>query len=142
MSSALTRRSFLKRAAQTAGVVSTGVLGFPNLLAAPNPGRKLNCVQIGCGIRSRVHLEWLVNQSPDNLVAIVDPDDAQLRKTKDWRSGQGVNLSQLKVFSDYRVMFDKIAKEIDAVFVATPNHHHAPASAIAMQLGKGVFCEK
>src|SRR5215469_1088578 len=142
MSSALTRRSFLKHAAQTAGVVSTGVLGFPNLLAALNPGQKLNCVQIGCGIRSRVHLDWLVNQSQDNLVALVDPDDAQLQKTKDWLSRHGGDPSKLKVFSDYRVMFDKIAKEIYAVFVATPNHHHAPASAIAMQLGKGVFCEK
>src|SRR5215469_5444011 len=142
MSSALTRRSFLKHAAQTAGVVSTGVLGFPNLLAALNPGQKLNCVQIGCGIRSRVHLDWLVNQSQDNLVALVDPDDAQLQKTKDWLSRHGGDPSKLKVFSDYRVMFDKIAKEIYAVFVATPNHQHAPAAAIAMQLGKGVFCEK
>ncbi len=142
MSSVLTRRSFLKRTAQTAGIVSTGVLGFPNLLSAANPGRKLNCVQIGCGIRSQVHLDWLLNQSPDNLVAIVDPDDMQLRKTQDWLGRHGANLARLKTFSDYRVMFEKIAKEIDAVFVATPNHQHAPASAIAMQLGKGVFCEK
>src|SRR6516165_5227098 len=99
MSSALTRRLFLKRAAQTAGAISTGVLGFPNVLAASNPGQKLNCVQIGCGIRSRVHLEWLINQSQDNLVALVDPDDAQLQKTKDWLTKQGGNPSKLKIFS-------------------------------------------
>jgi predicted dehydrogenase len=142
MRSALTRRSFLKRAAQTAGILSSGILEFPNVLSAANPNRKLNCVQIGCGIRSQVHLDWLVNQSKDNLVAIVDPDDAQLRKTQHWLSRQGADPSKVKVFSDYRVMFDKVGKELDAVFVATPNHHHASASAIAMQLGKGVFCEK
>ena len=39
-------------------------------------------------------------------------------------------------------MFDKIHKQIDAIFVATPNHQHAPPTMIAMQLGKGVYCEK
>ena len=33
-------------------------------------------------------------------------------------------------------------KDIDAVFIATPNHHHFLPSMIAMQLGKGVYTEK
>ena len=51
--------------------------------------------------------------------------------------GQGAGPGQAQVFTDYRVMFDKIGKQIDAVFIATPNHHHALAAMIAMQLGKG-----
>jgi predicted dehydrogenase len=39
-------------------------------------------------------------------------------------------------------MFDAMHKDIDAVFIATPDHHHAPASMAAMQLGKHVFCKK
>jgi hypothetical protein len=39
-------------------------------------------------------------------------------------------------------MFDAVHRDIDAVFVATPDHHHAPASWRAIQLGKHVFCEK
>ena len=35
-----------------------------------------------------------------------------------------------------------IGKQIDAVFIATPNHHHTPAAMLAMQLGKAVYCEK
>ena len=46
------------------------------------------------------------------------------------------------VFHDYRKMFDEHAKDIDAVFIATPDHHHAPAAIRAIRLGKSVFCEK
>jgi hypothetical protein len=46
------------------------------------------------------------------------------------------------VFHDYRRMYDKIGKDIDAVFIATPDHHHAPAAIRAIRMGKGVFCEK
>jgi predicted dehydrogenase len=140
---ALNRRSFLKRTALAAGAVSAGhLLPFPNLLAAPSPGTKLNCVQIGCGGRGMNHLDWVVTQSQDNLVAIVDADEKNHAKVKRWLAGKGQNLAQLQVFTDYRVMFDKIGKQIDAVCVATPNHHHALPAMMAMHLGKAVFCEK
>ncbi len=50
--------------------------------------------------------------------------------------------SQVKTFSDYRKLFDSMAKEIDAVTIATPNHHHALPALIAMSLGKSVYVEK
>ena len=45
-------------------------------------------------------------------------------------------------FTDYRKMFDGLAKQIDAVVIATPDHvHHHPAM-LAMNLGKHVYVEK
>jgi predicted dehydrogenase len=45
-------------------------------------------------------------------------------------------------YQDYRRMIDERQREIDAVFVTTPDHHHYLASMIAIQLGKHVYCEK
>ena len=45
-------------------------------------------------------------------------------------------------YTDYRKMFDELERKIDAVVVATPDHHHYPASMMALQRGKHVYCEK
>ncbi len=144
MNMKLNRRSFLKQAALAAGTLSASPFApGPNLLLADEPGKKLNCVQIGCGGRGfSAHLDWLVTQSKDNLVAIVDPDEKRQAKVKQLLKDHGQDPARLKVFTDYRVMFDKIGKSVDAVFIATPNHHHALPSMMAMDLGKSVYCEK
>jgi len=49
---------------------------------------------------------------------------------------------EAKLFSDYRKMFDEISDEIDAVIVSTPDHSHAPASIMAMNNNKAVYCQK
>ena len=140
MKFALNRRSFLKRTALAAGAFR--LLPGPNLLAAADAGNKLNCVQIGCGGRGMNHIEWVVTQSKNNLIAIVDPDEKNHVKVKKWLQSKEQNPANLQVFTDYRTMYDKIGKQVDAVFIATPNHHHASAAMIAMQLGKAVYCEK
>lgn len=45
-------------------------------------------------------------------------------------------------FNDFRVMFDTMADEIDAVLIATPDHSHFCATMLAMHLGKHVYVEK
>jgi predicted dehydrogenase len=46
------------------------------------------------------------------------------------------------LFEDYRRMFDRMGRDIDAVVVATPDHSHTPAAAEAMHHGKHVLAEK
>ncbi len=138
-----TRRSFLKRAALAAGGLSAvGPWSGPNLLAAEAAARKLNCVQIGCGIRGMQHLDYWILQGKANPTAIVDVDEKRFEAVKKWMGGKDVDSSKLKTFTDYRVMYDQIGKEIDAVFIATPNHHHAPAARLAMERNIPVYCEK
>lgn len=45
-------------------------------------------------------------------------------------------------YQDYREMFDKEHKNFDAVMIGTPDHHHYPATVIALQLGKHVYTQK
>jgi predicted dehydrogenase len=69
------------------------------------------------------------------VVALCDIDDERLAKrAASWPSA--------KRFTDYRKLFDEMAKDIDAVTVSTADHSHAPASVRAMLLGKHVYCQK
>ena len=52
-----------------------------------------------------------------------------------------VHLPKLKRYADYREMLDK-QKDIDAVFVATPDHMHATIALAAMDLKKAVYVQK
>ena len=68
-------------------------------------------------------------------MALCDVDMGTLNK-------KGEKYPQAEKFQDFRKMFDKLGKSIDAVTVSTPDHMHAPVSVAAMQRGKHVFCQK
>ncbi len=69
------------------------------------------------------------------MVAFCDVDDVRAAESYD-------RCPKIRRFKDYRKMFDRIHNQIDAVFVATPDHSHAPASIMTMRLGKHCYCEK
>jgi len=50
-------------------------------------------------------------------------------------------LPKVKRYQDYREMLER-QKDIDAVFVATPDHMHATIALAAMDLGKHVYVQK
>ncbi len=135
MNTKLNRRSFLKHTALTTGVLSAAPF---NILHAANAGDKVRCVQIGCGGRGMSHLNATLDE---NLVAIVDVDEKRTAVVKKLLADKQRDAEKVQVFTDYRKMFDQIGKQIDAVFIATPNHQHALPAMIAMQLGKNVYCE-
>lgn len=127
------RRAFLRRVGSAA---LAGAVPGPALLANPAPNSTLHTAVIGCGGRGEASLAAAASQ---RLVALVDVDDARLAAASKSVAPGGPKPA---TFFDYRTMFDRVHKQIDAVFVATPDHHHAPASMIAITLGKHVFCEK
>jgi len=70
-----------------------------------------------------------------DVVAICDVDQNTLNKA-------GGRFKNARKFTDYREMLSKMADSIDAVTVSTPDHNHAPASVMAMKLGKHCFTQK
>ncbi len=143
MNTGLNRRLFLKRTALTAGAVSAANLfPVPNLLAARGPSDNLNCALIGCGGRGMTHLNEIVARAGQNLVAIADPEEKRHAEVQRWLKGREQDPAKLRIFTDYRKLFDEMGKQIDTIFIASPNHHHALPSLIAMQMGLNVFCEK
>jgi predicted dehydrogenase len=69
------------------------------------------------------------------VVAICDCDDNTLDQ-------MAAKLPEAQKFNDFREMLTKLDKQIDAVTVSTADHTHAPASIMAMRLGKHVYCQK
>lgn len=123
----LSRRTFLK----STSAASAGILFVPNLFSQ-SANNRLNFAVIGVGGRGRANWGPVMNE---NIVAMCDVDDN--------RAAQGYNLCpKAKKFKDFRVMFDEMANEIDAVIISTPDHTHFAATMIAMELGKHVYVEK
>src|SRR5210317_1901927 len=127
------RRDFLKGALAGSTMVAAP---FNILKAGPSPNSKLNIACIGVGMQGSGNAEYLARKN--NVIALCDVDKAWHRKAIAGKK----NLHGIKLWTDYRVMFDKIGKDIDAVLVATPEHSHYAISVYAIRRGKHVYCQK
>ncbi len=127
------RRNFLKTAtAAVAGftIAPNSILGRSHGHLAPSD--KLNIAGIGVGGMGRRNL---ANMKTENIVALCDVDWKYAAKTfNDYPNAQR--------FKDWRQMFDKMGKSIDAIVVATPDHTHAGVAAHGITLGKHAYVQK
>ena len=142
MQSNLNRRSFIKRAALAAGAAP--FLTFPNIGAAPagKPVDKLNCALVGCGGRAMIPSGAGVRHARPESRRHCGPDEKRHGVVSSHLKGKGIDTGNIQAFTDYRVMFDKMGKQLDAVFIAAPNHHHLNVAMMAMERGINVYCEK
>jgi hypothetical protein len=130
----MSRRQFGKvSAAATGAWIGTPLLALSAGQGSPN--ERLNVAVVGIGGRGTSIVNWLVNQANVNLVAFAEVDRPYAARSLKVRPN-------VPCYPDYRKMFDELERKIDAVVVATPDHHHYPASMMALQRGKHVYCEK
>ena len=127
------RRQFIHRTG--AGVALFNILPG-SLLGAEklSPNAKVNVAGIGIGSRGGADVDEIAGLG-HNFVALCDVDEKYAAK-------EFAKYPGAKQFKDYRVMLDKMGKEIDAVVIGTPDHTHAVIAMEAMKRGKHVYCEK
>ncbi len=125
-----TRRDFLK----TTGAVAGGYWLGTSIddVSARSANEKLNIACIGVGGRGSANVGGVSSQ---NIVAMCDVDESKAGK-------RFQEFNKAGKFKDYRVMFDKLGKQIDAVVISTPDHTHFHPARQAMLEGKHVYCEK
>ena len=91
---------------------------------------RLNIGVIGVGGRGAADLAAVAGE---NIVAICDVDDSPL-------GAAAAQFPKATQYHDYRKLLEQ--KDLNAVVVATPDHHHAPATIRALKRGLPVYCEK
>lgn len=129
----LDRRAFLKGALAAGSYALLPSAVFARLGA----NDKVNVACVGIGNRGADDVRAIHATGLANIVAFCDTEMGGPRT-------QGIlkELPGEPQFRDFRQMFDKMGRQIDAVCVATPDHSHFPIAMLAMSLGKHVYVEK
>lgn len=131
----ISRRDFIKNASlATAGFyfVPRHVLGGKGFVA---PSDKLYIAGVGAGGKGGDDLHHFAKSDKAVIAFLCDVDDRQAVKSRK-------DFPKAKYYHDWREMFDKEAKNFDAVDVGIPDHNHAIVALSAMQLGKHVYVQK
>ena len=139
---------FKKSSVSKGDLIKIGIIGFGN--RARDDAKSLGFVHPSIYESMKKNNTWdnymLQEDLNVNIVGICDVFDLNAeygleiaRNEIRPGGGEGKNLP-VKRYSTYQQMLED--KNIDAVIIATPDHHHAIISADAIEAGKHVYCEK
>ena len=122
----MNRRKFLG----TSTLATAGLTILPGGLRAAPANNKLNIALIGVWGRALALYDSL---SSENVVALCDVNEAFFADALKRFPGA-------KTYTDWRKCLEQ--KDIDAVVICTPDHHHAFISNWALNRDMHVYCEK
>jgi hypothetical protein len=129
----ITRRQFVKR---SAAIAATCSIGFPRLIRAQGLNEKLQVGFIAVGGRGGAHTS-ASHGAGLQCVAFAEVDKTRwdgVHGKKGWEKAAG--------YTDWRKVFKNHGKELDVVFVATPDHSHFAPSMTAVSMGIHCYTEK
>lgn len=137
------RRNFLKKTTLAAagiglsgGVNAMSTKSYRNIIGA---NERINVAIQGLGRRYGAYMDSIADKANNvHLNYLCDVMQSQL---DDAAAKVGKQLGyQPKLEGNIKRILDD--KDVDAVFMATPDHWHAPGAIMAMQAGKHVYLEK
>jgi len=151
----VSRRNFLTTAAKVTGG-SMILSGMPTIVPASvfgknAPSNLINVASIGCGRISTSHdMTGIAKYAGARIMAVCDLDkkraDAGIAAVRNnYVRGAAFNGGlkgdwDIKVYYDYKEMLQN--KDIDAVHISLPDHHHAIVGVHAVNAGKDVYLQK
>ncbi|WP_420592736.1 Gfo/Idh/MocA family protein [Robiginitalea biformata] len=130
----MNKRDFIKKS----GLGALGVALAPSFLQNLKhlgPQDRLRTAHIGLGVQGLADLQDTASHPAVEVVALCDVDATAL-------ANASARYPDAKTYTDYRTLLSEMKDQIDAVIVATPDHTHAPASLMAMEMDKPVYCQK
>lgn len=132
----LSRRSFISRAAMVGGgvMLSNSLLGKIPFVSA---NERVNLACVGIGNRAGEIIRDLYKTGLCNIVALCDVDMGAKQTEPILKQ-----FPDAPRFQDFRQMFDKMANQIDAVVIGTPDFAHFAVTMMALDLGIHVYVEK
>ncbi len=126
----MNKREFLKSAA----ILSSATV-LPTSVWMNSDHKRLRTAHIGVGGMGMEDLKAIASHDSVDVVALCDVDSDRLAVAHKLHPNA-------RIFSDYRTLLKEMKNEVDAVVVSTPDHTHAPASMMAMEMDKPVYCQK
>ncbi len=136
----------------TKTAIGTSILmGFPSIVPSSvfgrnAPSNRINIGAIGTGRISRSHdLPGVWQYDYANVMAVCDLDARRAEDGKKlvndyYTKKNGSPYDGVKVYTDYRELLQN--KDIDAVFISTPDHTHAMIGVAAARARKHIYMQK
>lgn len=135
--SSVSRRGFLKSASLFGGIMFLPSCATSRVKGAND---KFNVALIGVGGIGIQAIGNLTKTDDAQIVAGCDVDD--VRAAPRYKTLAEKIKRDVPRFKDYRVLLDKMDKDIDGVIISTADHMHYPIAAWSMARGKHTFCQK
>ncbi len=136
------RRDFIKKAA----IGSAGlVLGGPSLFSAKSynniigANERIRVATIGLNGRGNSMSATFAKQKGTEVVCVCDVDERTIPRTIKSVMDAGQSSTPTSEKDCRKVLEDK---SVDAIYIATPDHWHAPLTIMGCQAGKDVYVEK
>ena len=133
------RREFIRQSAfSSAGIGIFSIIPSPVWADKTLPSDKINVALVGCRSMGFGDLCQSLDYPGVTCTALCDVDENVLNE-------KGAELSKKfnqhpKLYKDFRKMLEQ--KDIDAVFIGTPDHWHCLIMVACLEAGKDVYVEK